>query len=120
VQRLFSSFPSGVPGVALILLRLCAAAALMCQVFLGHPVPVSPPLYILAGFLALALVTGAMLPLVCGVAAVVQVLVGGWPPPASVVISVIHAVALAGLGAGAYSVDAIRYGRRVVIFPKKH
>jgi hypothetical protein len=76
------------------------------------------PLYVLVATLALALTAGAMLPPVCAASAVTQILLGGWPLSTSVAISVVHAVALACLGAGAYSVDAIRYGRRMVILPK--
>ena len=120
MQRLFSSFPSGVPGAALILLRLCAATGLVCQILLRHTAPIPSPLYILAGLLALALTAGAMLPVASAATAVMEILIGGWPPPISVIISVVHALALACLGAGAYSVDAIQYGRRVVILPKGH
>ena len=104
--------------MALILLRLCAATALVCQIFLRHPSSLSSLLYVLVASLALALTAGAMLPLVCVATAVTQILIGGWPPSIPVIVSVVHALALACLGAGAYSVDAIRYGRRVVILPK--
>jgi hypothetical protein len=118
VQRLFSSFPSGLAGVALILLRLCTTLALVCDVFLRHAPPFSPLLYVLAGAVALAVLVGVMLPLSCAAAIVLQLFVASWPLTAPVVISVLHAIALACLGAGAYSVDAIFYGRRVIILPK--
>ena len=120
MQRLFTSFPSGAPGLALILLRLCAATSLVCQILSRHATPLSPLLYIAVGILSFTLLAGAMLPLVCVATAVLQVSLGEWPPSAAVAISVIHALALAFLGAGAYSVDAMRYGRRVVILPKIH
>ena len=118
MQRLFSSFPSGVAGVALILLRLCTALALVYAVFLRHGDLLSPLLYVPAGIVVLAVLLGVMLPLSCAAVIVLQLMVADWPPAAVVVISVVQAVALGCLGAGAYSVDAILYGRRVIILPK--
>ena len=106
--------------MALILLRLCAATALVCPMFSPHPSPPPLTLYVLSGVLALALTAGAIVPVCCVATAALQLLVGGWPSSADVVVSVVHAIALACLGAGAYSLDAIRYGRRVVIVPRDH
>ena len=118
MQRLFSSFPSGVAGVALILLRLCLTLALVCNVFFRHGASLSPLLYVLAGITSLAVLTGAMLPFGCAAAIALQLFVAGWPPAMPLIISVFQAIALACLGAGAYSIDAFLYGRRVVILPK--
>jgi hypothetical protein len=108
--------------VALILLRLCLAISLICAVFLRTEPPVSTLVSIIASGIAVAVLAGAMLPLCCFAAVALQVLLvrfTGWPVLIPVAINVLHAIALACLGAGAYSVDAVRYGRRLMILPRE-
>jgi uncharacterized membrane protein YphA (DoxX/SURF4 family) len=71
--------------------------------------------------IALAVLAGVMLPFCCIFAVGLQLLLArltGWPSPFDVACDAVQAIALACLGAGAYSVDAILYGRRVVVLPK--
>jgi hypothetical protein len=121
VQRLFSSFPSGLAGGALVLLRLSLAASLIGAAFLRSGAHVPFPVLALVGVIALAVLLGVMLPLCCAVAVGSQLILAqlsGWPSPMAVVIETAQTAALGCLGAGAYSVDAILYGRRVVVLPK--
>ena len=75
VQRLFSMFPSGPPGIALLLLRVSVAFPVLLHCYARRD---------------------AM---------------------AVMVLAVFFLLALMLLGPGAYSLDAMRFGRRVVVLP---
>ncbi|WP_157477359.1 hypothetical protein [Granulicella tundricola] len=80
--------------------------------------PVSPGLWVVGGVLGLGVLAGAMLPLCCIAVLGLQLLLAritGWPGLMPVLVDMLQALALAFLGAGAFSVDALLYGRRVVI-----
>lgn len=119
MQRLFSTFPGGLPGVGLALLR--AAAAI-------------PLLY--AGLQTVASPSPVILEVVTGGAAIL-LLIGLWTPLAGVLIAVaelglavlhpaelcmyVHfgamGAALAMLGPGGCSLDARLFGRRQIQIP---
>ncbi len=112
----FSIFPSGPRGAALVLLRISAASliALCLGRFQLSPWIVAGLLVVaaalLAGFLTrpaalicALLATGAFLR-ICGT---FSWLIG---------LQALSAIALAILGAGAYSIDARLFGRRVIEF----
>ena len=77
---------------------------------------------VLGGFvlLAIVLIVGFLTPIVALLAMAVQ-FAGPWYLGISntglVTISILNALALALLGPGAYSFDALRFGRRVVNLP---
>ena len=127
LQRLFSTFASGWPGVGLLLLRLLAGVALMH--FGIANLREAPPLAI-------------VVLQIIGVAAGIFLLVGLWTPVAGTLaanvkvsiailrflshsgdpwIAIIQAVlgaALAMVGPGAWSIDARLFGRKHIDFPE--
>jgi hypothetical protein len=120
VLRLFSIFPMGPPGIALLLLRISLAAAVLD----GGPscIEPRPPNLVciaLAG-LSVLLCLGLLTPIVSAIVFAIELLVfflagaGEWR---FFVLVCLTAVALAMLGPGAYSVDAKLFGRREVVFP---
>ena len=122
MQRLFSTFPQGLPGIGLALLRAAVAIPLVQQAIVGL-LNASPP---------------APLGLVAAGAALL-VLVGLWTPMAGVLVAVaelglalshpaepwtfVHfgtlGAALAMLGPGGWSVDARLFGRKRIQIPER-
>ena len=127
MQRLFSSFADGWPGLGLLLLRLLTAAAL---IYFGiASVRASPPLTtivlqiigIAAGIL---LLIGLWTPVAGGLAAIVKVWIAlsrylshSGDPWIAFTQAVLSAV-LAMVGPGAWSIDARLFGRRRIDLPE--
>jgi hypothetical protein len=122
VKKLFSMFPSGPPGVALLLLRLCLGGLLFVDQAgrIAWPMPVW--LAVGSVLAAAAVAVGFLTPffaLVCGVlelAALAGMAELGAPWE---VLNLILAIITALLGPGAYSIDAWMFGRRVVVMPPR-
>lgn len=121
MQRLFTVFPAGVPGLALILLRISVAGSLW-EPALHNGLPTIPRLLVLSVVSALVL-AGFVTPLAGIVAAAIQLtrvldpLRLGASIPAEVFTAAIHgtsALSLALIGPGALSIDALLFGRRVL------
>jgi hypothetical protein len=112
VQRLYSMFPAGVPGVALLVLRCCIAAALAGTAF--------PSGWQHVAFLCLLslLFLGLLTPIVCGVA-VLSVFFDLSQVrnmnPIEIGIVLLSTASYACLGPGAYSIDARLFGRRMLV-----
>jgi putative oxidoreductase len=124
VQRLFSTFPGGLPGSGLVLLRAAAAIPLVRQGIPGLLTD-SPP--------------ALVIPQLVAAGAAVLLLVGLWTPVAGVLIAVaefglafshptnpwtyVHlgvlGAALAMLGPGGWSVDARLFGRKHIQIPPR-
>jgi hypothetical protein len=129
VQKLFSMFPAGMPGVALVLLRLSVAAALFIDQHGRLFAPAPSWLMLLVLLVALALCCGCLTPFFSVVAGVLELVENACPTnmplvPLSaagctpmVLVSILVAAAVAMLGPGAYSLDARMFGRRVVLLP---
>jgi len=121
VQRLFSTFPRGLPGAGLILLRAAAAIPL-----------------VYAGLLTVASSSPVILEAVTAGPAIL-LLIGWWTPLAGALIAVaelglavqhpaepwryvhfaVMGAALVMLGPGAYSLDARLFGRKQIQIPRR-
>jgi uncharacterized membrane protein YphA (DoxX/SURF4 family) len=127
LQRLFSTFASGWPGVGLLLLRLLAGGAF---IYFGISIALTePPLEIMvpevisigAGLLILA---GLWTPVAGALLAVVKIWIAGsryfshtsepWFPIIHATLGAIVAM----VGPGAWSIDARLFGRRRIDFPE--
>lgn len=131
MQRLFSSFPSGWPGVGLLLLRATVGLALMVQggacLTGGHTRSGAwavGPLVLVTGA---ALLIGCLTPVASFLAGLISMgLAFSWLPrwipdvfggvPATIFLAVM-AAAIFLLGPGAFSLDARWFGRREVVIP---
>ena len=132
LQRLFSTFPGGWPGIGLLLLRVAAGVTAMAQggayltdgasLTLGTCV-----LGLLAASAGLSLILGFLTPVGGGLVALCAVGVFTWfpAPPRNLfdaalptILVVVVATAVLFLGPGALSVDARLFGRREIIIPQ--
>jgi hypothetical protein len=123
MQRLFTMFPGGVPGLALVLLRLGVAGSLWQLILEGGPEMTCVRLFSL-GTLSILLLLGFATPLIGLIASAVQLLRlfdafrPGTAIPAEDVTVAVHAIfalSLALIGPGAFSLDARLFGRRTLI-----
>jgi uncharacterized membrane protein YphA (DoxX/SURF4 family) len=130
LQRLFSSFPNGAPGLGLLLLRLAVGASLLVESVHAASDRVaaswSGALAALSIADACALVTGTLTP-AAGLLAAALSLVhrlalseagGGLDDTATLALLLVMSVTVALLGPGAYSVDARLFGRREIVVPR--
>jgi len=133
LQRLFSTFPNGSPGVGLLLLRVGAAVVLIVHgaACLADRSPSGWGTWAVG---ATAAVTGALLlmglltPLASGLAAAATAGIAlSWLPSPTpnafgagitAVLPVVVSAAIALLGPGAISVDAALFGRREITIPQ--
>ena len=112
-------FPPGWPGLALLLLRASVATALLLQGY-GHRLWLSGWMLGVVVPLCACLCVGFLTPIVAILALLFHVL--AWSSlsidsAGMTAIALLDALALAMLGPGAYSIDAYRFGRRVVVLP---
>ena len=125
MQRLYSMFPQGGPGLGLLLLRIATAA--MFALNLTHRFNFSSPaLYwtvvSLIALISLSLCLGFLTPIlavIAGVTAVANLFLADQPGNVVYVLRILTAGALFFLGPGAYSVDAKLFGLRVTIVPPR-
>jgi uncharacterized membrane protein YphA (DoxX/SURF4 family) len=132
LQRLFSTFPDGRPGIGLLVLRAAVGAIATVQgiLYLSGSVD-RAPLTIAVGLVLVAsgasLVIGLLTPvasLLVGLC-ILGIALSWFPASATALISpklmafgvIITAVAIALLGPGAFSVDGYLFGRREIVIP---
>ncbi len=115
-------FPSGLAGVALLLLRLVCALPLVWVSGSGNAFVGLTPTYLVALVLALLALTGTFTPVACSVMLLLALLsLKGWAAPAllSILLHLLTTLSLMMLGPGAYSVDARLFGRRLIVPPQQ-
>jgi len=119
LQRLFSTFANGFPGIGLLLQRVITAGASGCSVFARfHGVPQHLPvaLLLIDTGAALLLLVGLWTPVAGAVIAFCELWIfvsgGGefWLP---LVLGTLGAT-LAMIGPGAWSIDALLFGRKQI------
>jgi len=127
LQRLFSTFAGGWPGVGLLLLRLLTGAAV---IYFGIANVLEAPPLAIAVLQIIGVVTGILLliglgtPVAGTLAAILKVWIAlsrffshsgdPWIPIAQAVLSAV----LAMVGPGAWSIDARLFGRKRIDFPE--
>jgi hypothetical protein len=118
MQRLFSMFPQGAPGFALLLLRISVAMIFLTSIAdqsLVSSVPlVCAGVLLISGSLSIGFLT-PYLSVVSFVSGVAILLLNPHTYSVVQVGLLFNAAALALLGPGAYSVDARLFGLRVTV-----
>jgi putative oxidoreductase len=125
LQRLFSTFADGWPGVGLLLLRLLTGLALIhfgISGLLGAPPLTTVVLQVIGAGAGLLLLVGLWTPVAGSLAAIVKAwiafslfLLHSGDPWIAIMQAVLGA-ALAMVGPGAWSIDARLFGRKHIDF----
>ena len=114
-------FPSGWPGLGLVLLRMSVAVPVLLDAHDTHkelPGLVLIALIMLSAILSVGFLTPMVAVLILAVRLVDHTTFGAGSEE-TVCMTILSALALAMLGPGAYSIDARRFGRRVVVLPPR-
>jgi putative oxidoreductase len=122
VQRLFTTFARGFPGVGLLILRLVAGIALITdgvKTLRSGPSTEAAILHALAAAAGLLMLAGLWTPIAGGVVAIVELWIASSQPgdPWIHVLLGSLGAALALIGPGAWSVDARLFGRKRIDIP---
>jgi hypothetical protein len=120
VLRLFSVFPTGAPGIALLILRVSLAAAILDSCFDVIKPAVLPLVCLALAVQSLLLCLGLLTPIVSVIACAFELaalFATGHTDVRFIALSSLNAAAIALLGPGAYSLDARLFGRREIVFP---
>jgi putative oxidoreductase len=117
LQRLYSTFPNGRPGIGLLLLRLAAGGCLIAErVSMMLPVPPSPlwEAQTTLIFVGVCVGLGFWTPVMGALEAAAELLMA-FSRPAEYethVLLAVLALSLVMLGPGAWSIDALLFGRK--------
>jgi len=122
VQRLFSTFPCGLPGAGLVLLRAAVALPLLNAGLLTIVSSSPAILEVVTAVAAVLLLIGLWTPLAGALIAVAELGLAGLHPaePWTYVRFATMGAALAMLGPGGCSVDARLFGRKQIRIPPQH
>jgi uncharacterized membrane protein YphA (DoxX/SURF4 family) len=125
LQRLFSTFADGWPGIGILLLRLLTGLTLIHSGLIGlleAPPLITVVLQVIAAGAGLLLLVGLWTPVAGSLAAIIKVwiafsqfLAHSGDPWTAMMLAVLGA-ALAMVGPGAWSIDARLFGRKHMIF----
>jgi putative oxidoreductase len=119
LQRLFSTFANGLPGVGLLLQRLITGGVLV-EYTITHLTGSAQPAILLPQLAALGagalLIIGLWTPVMGGIVAFVELwtMVAGSGDPWIPVLLATLGISLAFIGPGAWSVDARIFGRKQI------
>jgi uncharacterized membrane protein YphA (DoxX/SURF4 family) len=131
LQRSSYSFPMGLPGIALLLLRTTVGLTMVIGdgaclreaadrpvVYVASVLGILAGCLLLAGFLTtLAGITGGMVAMLTAFKFLPICSSGGFDSRLAFIFGLAILLALAILGPGAYSIDARLFGRREIIIP---
>lgn len=123
MQRLFSTFANGWPGIGLLLLRLLTATVLFHSaiIHLGQPIPLtSTVLRMVSASAGLLLLAGLWTPLVGALIALLEIWITfsfAANPLIHIMLATLGAT-LAMIGPGAWSLDARLFGRKRIEAPR--
>lgn len=120
MQRLFSTFPDGIPGAGLLLIRICLGAALiyLASLALLNKPPQGPAQYLVEALAGIFLIVGLWTPLIGIVVTLNEVVIGLSTHYAvsggcwAHLFLAVMAATVAMLGPGAWSIDAHLFGRK--------
>lgn len=122
VQRLFSMFPAGLPGVALFLLRI-SVIGMLADSTLQNPITGNISLWklLIPVLIGLMLLCGAFTPIACAFSLTFEAI--SWPAwdelrTLEFLLPALVMIALFLLGPGAYSIDSRMFGRRLILPPQ--
>jgi hypothetical protein len=113
----FPGHPAGAAGVALLLLRFAAALTIAAACYCARQCSVDTWTLIATGLAMLLLLLGLgtrPVALICAVVALGMGAIQSDWRTALIAVQGFNLIAIALLGAGAYSVDAYLFGRRVI------
>jgi hypothetical protein len=121
LQRLFSTFPCGLPGAGLLLLRAVAAVPLVHAGLLAVSSPAPVIVDVVTAGAAIFLLVGLWTPVAGGLIAVTELGLAWSHPsdPWTFVHFGVLGAALAMLGPGGCSLDARLFGRKQIQIPER-
>lgn len=122
VQRLFSIFPTGMAGVALLVLRCVVALALIVETCSLSALGWAHILDELVALVGLFLFLGFLTPYCAALCCVLELaflVANGIPSGFQLGMSAMTAASMVPLGPGAYSLDARFFGRKLIKIPPR-